>query len=50
MKRLGGGLWAVEGMFGGCGGGVSRGLWKGGGGGVFPFDLFRAAEREGGSA
>lgn len=44
MKRLGGGIWGVEGMFGGCGGGVSGGLWRGGG---FPFDLFRAAKREG---
>lgn len=26
--------------------GVSRGLWKGG---VFPFDLFRAAKRDGGA-
>lgn len=28
MKRLGGGIWGVEGMFEGCGGGVSGGLWS----------------------
>lgn len=48
MKRLGGGIRGVEGTFGGCGGGVSKGAMEGGGG--FPFDLFRAAKKEGGSA
>lgn len=44
MKRLEGGILGVEGIFGGCGEGVSRGVV---GGCIFPFDLFRAAKREG---
>ena len=47
MKRSGGGIWGVEEMIGGFGGGVSGGYGGGGGGRGLPFDLFRAAKTEG---